>query len=168
MGIIASMLESGAPGLKFETPGTSYKGTVVEIDERQGTDFDTDVPLWWGSDGKPTKTNAPGLQPYMVPIFTLQVQEPTEEDDGLRSLWLRSNLYTAVVKAIKEAFPRQKPEDSRCIGGVLSVRFDKLGEKKGKLPPAKLYSAKFEPRQIVDSEQYSEGNPPPPTDKDNW
>lgn len=152
MGIIDGMLGGGAPGIKFEKVGDSVEGVIVEINERQGLDYDTDLPLWWAGGGKTTTTVAPGQQPYMVPIFSIQIEPQGPEDDGIRSLWLRSNLYTAVIGAIKAAFPGQrKIDDSRVIGGVLKVQHHDLGEKKGKGKQPKLFRAKLEPRQIVDT-----------------
>jgi hypothetical protein len=157
MSVVGDMMTGGAPGFKFEKPGDMVKGVVVEISQKQDSDFqDPTLLKWWVGGGKTRLGTAdsqkPGEDPVMIPIFTLQTElnDGTEEDTGMRSIWLRGHMYSAVRDALKAAYRGRKIRDEDVIGGTLRLRFDKLGEPKPKMHPPKLFAAKFEPPSVVE------------------
>jgi len=161
MGVTDTMGSGGAPGISFDTVGQEIEGVVVDIDETQERDFKTKQPVFW-----------PDGAPKMVPIFTLQTSlRDSDEDDGLRTVWCRNNIYTAVGKALREAFKPGKPSDEAVVGGTLKVRFHAT-EKTDKGSPRKIFIAKFTRKQVTQQlngqapadAQHDERNPPPPAD----
>ena len=117
------------------------RGTVLEIESRQQTDFDG-KPLTW-PDGRERK----------IIVITVQTEERlSDNDDGIRSLWAKGGRYEvakgdgqsmrdAIVEAAR-AVGVNRTED--MIGGELSVGYTGEGKatQRGFNPP-KLFSASF-------------------------
>jgi len=95
------------PAIKFETIGDKYTGQVIDKELRQQTDLDTGELQFW-NDGRAK----------MMAVLTLQVQDPTEEDDGKRNLFVRGLMQQAFREAVKEA---HKPD--LMVGDYITVEF---------------------------------------------
>lgn len=92
MGSIADALAGGGTYLKWETPGTSYTGTIAEVAMRQARKFEsTDLDFW--DDGTPK----------MQVVLTLDTdyRGDSEDDDGTRQISI--NLWLGQKKALLDA-----------------------------------------------------------------
>lgn len=135
MGVASEIFEGGgAKPVSWGEVGETIEGEIVAIRSKQLPKFGTEVPETW-EDGSPKFT----------PICTVQLEsgfdEDSEDDDGKRDIYLRSNAYTAFGKALREAF-KTKPEDSDLVGCTLKIQFYKT-EKSGKGQPRKLFRARI-------------------------
>lgn len=98
----------GVKSFSFENEGDSVTGVITFKELRQQTDVDTQEPQYW-NDGRPK----------MQVICHLQTElAEDEEDDGMRSLYIRANLRAAVQEALKAA----KAQDI-LPGGTLTVTY---------------------------------------------
>lgn len=134
MGVVSEIYEGGgAKPVSWGEVGETIEGEILAIRSKQLPKFGTEVPETW-EDGSPKFT----------PIVTVQIEdfdEDSEDDDGKRDIYLRSNAYTAFGKALREAF-KSKPEDNELIGCTLKIQFHKT-EKSGKGQPRKLFRARI-------------------------
>lgn len=119
----------GIPSVKFAAHGDAVAGKVTEKERRQQTDYDTGKVLFW-EDGSPR----------LQLVVTLAVNEPTEDDEGLRNLYVRGNMQRAVRDALRGA----KVKDL-AIGYWLTVEYvgDDKPARKG-ISGAKQYKATVE------------------------
>lgn len=114
------------PAVKFESPGDKVTGKVLSKELRQQTDFDSGKLLNW-----------PDGRPKMQAILTLQVGQPTEDDDGIRNLYVRGYMQRALVDAVRAKKLRDVTED---MWVTVEYTGDDEPTKKG-LNGAKLYKA---------------------------
>ena len=166
MGNASDMLSGGgAPGLTFPELGSEASGRIVDVAQIQGRNFDDQSKLqWWNRPDGPA-TGDPADEPKMIFVVTLatSLRDFGPDDDGVRTLWCRSNLHTAVKVAIHKGLKKTRGIlDEELIGGKLRVQFYALGDppKKGAKPP-KLFRAEFTPPQASSAlDEVSEVNPP--------
>lgn len=126
------LMGGGTPSAKFPTIGTSITGTVTrEPEVLQQTDFDSGKPLFW-DDGKPK------LQARVV-LATTERDSQIPDDDGTRAVYVKGQLQKAVAQAVRAAGAARLE-----VGGRLTVTYTADGERKGKLNPPKIFTAKFE------------------------
>lgn len=125
------LMGGGTKSAKFEKVGTVVKGTIVVKPElQQQRDPKDGKPQTW-DDGKPKQ---------QVKVILQTEARDDAEDDGRRALYVKSNMLKAVQEAVKKA-----GATGLEVGGLLSVKFVKEGEKKNKAFNApKLYAAKYE------------------------
>lgn len=118
----------GAPAAKFPTIGTVVRGTIVDAEVQDQTDFETGEALVW-QDGKPRKQL----------IITVDTGIVDGDDDGNRRLFAKGNMLTAIREAVK-------PHGELAVGGKLAVKYsdDGVASKRGFNPP-KLFKATYEP-----------------------
>jgi hypothetical protein len=121
----------GPPSAKFKDIGTTVKGIVESANVSQQTDFATGAPKTW-DDG----------QPMMQLVVVLQTDDrdaEVEDDDGKRRLFVKGQMRSAVIEALKAA-------GTKAIepGGTLAVRYAEDGEQKraGHNAP-KVYVAQY-------------------------
>lgn len=128
------LMGGGARSATFHNIGDRYWGTIMSMETRQQTDFKTKEPLVW-------RDGTPRLQ-LVVTILT-DLQED-EDDDQMRSIYIKGQMRAAVRDAVAKARARGLEE-----GGKLLVQF--VGEKKSDdgLSPAKQFFAKYEPPSRV-------------------
>ena len=126
MGIASKLQEGGGhKGVKFDEVGQSYTGTLHQLREQQDTDYATGEPLYW-VDRKQSMTRSD--EPVMTVILTLQTElndgedENGREDNGLRDVYCRSGLHTALQQALRQMPKGVSDED--LIGCKVTVTFD--------------------------------------------
>jgi hypothetical protein len=119
------------PAVKFDNHGDKVTGIVTRKMLRQQVDLDTGEALTW-NDGTPR----------MQVDVTLSVQPKTDDDDGLRRLYVRGLMRSAIVEAVKTVGGKDLN-----IGDLLTVEYTSDNEpaKRG-LSGAKVYAAEVAPR----------------------
>jgi len=139
-GVNEFLTSGGSKYFGFTEMNAKIKGTVVSAVQRQQTDMATGEPVFYKDSGKPA----------MMTVITLATEErdPSDPaDDGLRDIYVRANMKTAIADALKEA------KASLEEGGTLAVQYVANGtaSKPGFNPP-KLYAAAYKPpSKTVDS-----------------
>ena len=125
------LMGTGGSTAKFLEKGDSVEGVIVDMEERQQTDFTSNEPLFWDTG-----------EPRMQLVITLLTEEKEDkDDDSLRKLYVKANMKRAVQQAIIASGSRTIKE-----GGVLSVTYTGIDKPKRKgLNGAKLYAASYEP-----------------------
>ncbi len=103
------------PALKFETPGDTHTGKVIEVKKLEDRDPAGNIKTWDNGDTR------------YVFVFTISTT------DGFGNLWARGNM----VKAIREAAAAVGA--STMVGTTLSVKFTDL-EKPKKVSTHQNYS----------------------------
>lgn len=90
MSSLADALRGGSPFLKWEIPGTSYTGTITDVEMRQARKFQsTELDFW--DDGSPK------LQ-CVLTLATDYRDAAYDDDDGTRMLSI--NLWSGQKKAL--------------------------------------------------------------------
>ena len=143
----AFLMGAGGRSATFPDVGTEYDGFVVSYEMRQQTAFQTNKLLFW-DDGSPRMQ-------LVVTIHTGLRED--DDDDGIRTLYVKGNMQKAVRDAVAKAGARGIAADGR-----LFVRYvgDEETAQKG-MSPAKRYIAKYAPpvQAIPDNDA------PPPDDE---
>jgi hypothetical protein len=131
----------GAKAFAFEQIGDKVAGEIKAMKKQQQTDMQTGEPTFWANG-----------DPKMMLRIELQTDlQETEEDEGLRSVYLRGGNFTAVkgtgtssLLAVKDAVRRSGSANGIEIGGILTMEYSGMGQaaNKGFTPP-KLYTASY-------------------------
>jgi hypothetical protein len=139
------LMGEGGKAFEFAAIGDTVTGQIVAMKKRQQTDFQTGNPAFW-----------PNGDPKMMLALTLQTElHESEDDDGLRNVYLRGGNYTAIkgkgtssLVAVKDAVKRSGHPIE--IGGTLTLQYsgEAAAPAKG-LQPAKLYVAAYKPAVLV-------------------
>lgn len=125
------LLAPSGNAAKFETIGTTHKGTVISRETRQQKDYATGTPKTW-DDGQPMMEVVIGLQPA---------------DSELVTLYVRGKMLGAVKEAVAKS-TTGLPIERRTveIGGQLAVKYYADGEpSKAGFTAPKLYQAQYAP-----------------------
>lgn len=135
-------LEGGGKSWSPEAIGDKISGTIIKIERKQQTDFQTRAPITW-DDGSPR----------MQTVVTLQTElKDDADDDGVRALWLKGGKSfeaaegqghsgeIALVEAAKKAGVKSIEEGSH-LTAILS---GKAKPTTRGFQPAKLYAMKLE------------------------
>lgn len=85
------ILAGGGATAKFEAPGDTHVGEIVDIQIRQVNDYDTGKPSFW-DDGNPQEQ-------IVVTIATSEQNDP--EDDGHRNVYIKG--WGDQLKAFRQA-----------------------------------------------------------------
>jgi len=110
------------PALKFETPGDTHTGKVLEVKKLEDRDPQGNTKTWDNGDVR-----------Y---VFVFTINTGTE----IGNIWARG----AMVKTIREAATAANV--TAMVGTNLTVKYTGDGEKKTKgFNASKLYKAKVEP-----------------------
>lgn len=135
------LMGGGAKAFPFENLGATVSGTIVTMEKRQQTDMDSGKPSYWDNG-----------DPKMMLMIVLQTDErDDDEDDGLRSVYLRGGNHVAVSGkgtssqvAVKDAVKRAGGKIE--VGGTLTLQFSGLGKASNRgFNPPKLYVANYKP-----------------------
>lgn len=137
----AFLMQQGAKAFTFENVGDKCGGVVTQLNMRQQTDIDTGELQTW-KDGKPK----------MMLVVQLQTElQDDENDDGLRSLYLRGGNYTPAtgkgtssLTAVRDAVKAAGAAKIE-VGGRLTIAYTGDGQKSNnKFSAPKLYTARYE------------------------
>lgn len=125
------LMGGGARSAKFEDEGTVVVGYITHSEVRQQTDLKSGAPLTWENG-----------DPRMQLIITLETESrDDDDDDGLRTLYVRGQMQKAVSEAV-----RKSGERGITNGGKLGVKFVSTAAPKTKgFNGAKQYTAKYVP-----------------------
>lgn len=127
----AMLMGGGARSAKFEKEGEFVTGLVVNVDQRQRTDFRTGALLEW-PDGNPRM--------QLLIMLDTELQED-EDDDGKRTVYVP--IPSAIQAAIRDAVAKSG-ERGIGVGGKLRVTYTSTDEpKKRGENGAKRYSAQY-------------------------
>lgn len=122
----------GAPAAKFETPGTTVRGKITDLQIRQQTDVRTREPLTW-----------PSGDPKMQLLVTVQTgqRDPTiEDDDGERRIYVKGKRLTEATREAVRAVGAKGLE----VGGTLAVTYVRDGTPAGPgISPPKEYKVTY-------------------------
>lgn len=127
------LMGGGVTSAKFEKPGTTIAGKIVRPPEvQQQREINTGKPKFW-DDGTPQKQ-------LLVQVQTTLRDPQVPDDDGIRALYVRGNMLTAVRNAVRASGTQL------AAGGHLSVTYTGDGERsKPGFNPPKLYEATYSP-----------------------
>jgi hypothetical protein len=122
----------GIPSAPFDNIGDSWDGTIVRLEKQQGRDLETKELQTW-DDGSPK---------YIILIdIQTNIRNPDiAGDDGVRRLWVRGNMLTAIRAAMRKTNAKLR------TGGYLKVTYIRNGDQVRRgLNPPKLYEADYTP-----------------------
>ncbi len=109
------LMSAGVASAKFEAIGDDVKGVIEATEIRSQTDIQTGEVLTW-NDGNPRKQI----------VITLQTtQYDSDEDDGMRRVYVKGQMQGALREAVKKA-----GEHGIGVGGKLAVKYIADGEQK--------------------------------------
>lgn len=143
---------------QFYAPGDEVTGQVIGWEKQQQTDMDTGQPKFFAN-GQPRIMWKVTLQTNLTKGAGLKEWDPTEEDDGIRVVYLRWRSEEAVIDAIRKAGAK-RPE----LGAIMTLRYAKIGPKQGNFN-TKLYTANWIPPDPADS--FMPPDSPPAQNQDN-
>jgi hypothetical protein len=143
---------------QFYAPGDEVQGEVIGWERQQQTDMDTGQPKFFPN-GQPRFMWKVTLQTNLTKGAGLKEWDPTEEDDGIRTVYLRWRSEQAVIEAIRKSGAR-RPE----LGAILTLRYAKVGPKQGNFN-TKLYEAHWVPPDPA--AQFMPDDSPPAQNQDN-
>jgi hypothetical protein len=147
---------SGGKAFPFEEIGDAVEGTISEMKKQQQTDMQTGEPSFWNN----------GDPKWMLRVVLQTSLQESEEDEGLRSVYLRGGNPVAVkgkgsssLVAVKDAVRRSGSTAGIETGGWLRLEFSGLGQSANKgFNPPKLYSAAYRPPSVsVDIDELAWG-----------
>lgn len=110
------ILSGGGATAKFEAPGETYTGEVVDIAVRQVNDYDSGKPAFW-DDGNPQEQ-------IVVTIATADSTGP--DDDGHRNVYIKG--WGEQLKAFRQAAKNLGRNPRK--GDVFTATYIGEGEKK--------------------------------------
>jgi len=137
------LLGGSGKAFEFEEIGSTVAGVITDMKKRQQTDFQSGAPLFW-TDGSPR----------MLLAITLQTDlRESDDDEGLRNVYLRGGNFTAVkgkgtssLVAVKDAVKRSGAADGIQVGGKLTIQYSGEGPAPSKgMNASKLYTASYQP-----------------------
>lgn len=111
-----SILSGGGATAKFEAPGDTYMGEIVDIQIRQVNDYDTGKPSFW-DDGR-------AQEQIVVTVETSDSTGP--DDDGQRNIYIKG--WGDQLKAFRQA-AKNLGRNPRA-GDVFTASYVGDGEKK--------------------------------------
>jgi hypothetical protein len=83
------------PSVEFSNHGDAVTGRVTEKEMRQQVNFETGALQFW-----------PDGRAKMMVVLTLQTDQVTDEDPGLRRLFVRGLMQPAFIDAVKASGQR--------------------------------------------------------------
>lgn len=135
------LMGSGAKAFPFENVGDTVTGVIVEMKKVQQTDMQTNAPAFWDN----------GDPKMMLRIVLETDLRDSDDDEGMRSVYLRGGNYTAVsgkgtssLTAVKDAIRRSGTDKGIEPGGTLTMQYSGNGKSANKgFNPPKLYTAHY-------------------------
>lgn len=131
---MALMAPVTSSSLKFETPGTTHVGKLLEVGEpQQQTEYNSQEPSFWDKE-----RTRPKMQ---VRIKLETAERDGDTDNGVRALYAtvqgkQGSLYRAINDALSKA---------ERLGGTLTVTYTGNDpDSKNPANPRKLYTASYQ------------------------
>lgn len=116
---------------KFDRPGTTKGGVILEWDYSQQRDMKTNEPKFWNDGNK--------MMQLIITVQGVEIDPAIENDDGKRRLFAKGEMTKAIRAALKN-----ESADFIAKGGTLWVRYEGDGPSAGPgLDGAKLYAASY-------------------------
>jgi len=131
----------GAKAFTFENIGDKVTGEIKVMKKQQQTDMTTGEPSFWNNG-----------EPKMMLRIELQTDlQDSDDDEGMRSVYLRGGNYVAVkgsgtssLLAVKDAVRRSGSSNGIELGGILTLEHSGLGQAANKgFNAPKLYVASY-------------------------
>jgi hypothetical protein len=124
-------MSGGHRSAKFETFGQVIGGEIIEAPKvEQQTDPKTRAPQFY-----------PSGDPKWLLLVAIQAQPSDADDDGIRTLYVKSDLKRAVQEAVRRAGAERLE-----VGGVLEARYVRdEPNSSGAGLPKKCYEARYTP-----------------------
>lgn len=139
--------QSGKPSAKFDKLGTTVSGTITEEPTMQQQTDPSGKPKVWEDSGEP-------MLQLVVHIQTGENDPDIEDDDGVRRLYIKGQMRTAVQQALRDA--NSKGLD---VGGTIAVTYTHDGERSNPaFSPPKQYVAVYTPPKADQSGFFGTGN----------
>jgi hypothetical protein len=126
------LMSAGVPSAKFKSIGDSVSGVIVKPPVvQQMRDYETNEPLFY-EDGNPKRQI----------VITLQTEDcEDDDDDGVRNLYCKAQMQTAIRVALRKAKVRKLE-----VGGTLTVTFSsEIPNANKKMKPTKQFKASYIP-----------------------
>lgn len=136
---IEEFFSGGGKAFAFDAIGDTVTGEILDMVKRQQTSLTTGEKLFWDNG-----------DPRMMLVITLQTDESSDDDDGIRTVFVRGGRYeiangkgSSMKDAIAEALRGEGLKAPR-VGDKLAVCY--TGESKARkgYSPAKLYTAGYQ------------------------
>ena len=136
MGISDILNSSGIKGFKFEQPGASVIGTVIEAEARQVTNFDSGEAEFWDDGNKKMQIR--------ITMQTTERDPMDPEDDGRRAVYVKT--WGAQMEALRRAVKNSGADDI-LPGGTFGATYTGDGERKAGQRgfPPKMYDYTYQP-----------------------
>jgi hypothetical protein len=126
----AWLMGGGAKSARFDNEGDKVVGTIVSMEVKQQTDIKSGAPLFWDS-------GDPKMQ--LVTVLRTDARDD-DEDDGLRTVYIKGQMQKAVQDAVRKAGARGLSE-----GGRLGIKFVETAEPRQRgFNGQKQYAAQYE------------------------
>ncbi len=126
------LLSGGVRPAKFEMACAAVSGKVIHAEKQQQREIDSGKVKYW-EDGTPRMQ-------IVVHLQTSQRDPDDPDDDGMRAVYIRGNMLTALRGALRKAHAKLE------LGGVLTVTYTGDGERKAAgFNPPKLYAVDYSP-----------------------
>jgi len=142
----------GAKAFPFEQLGDKVTGEIKVMKKQQQTDMQSGEPSFWNNG-----------EPKMMLRIELQTDlQESEEDEGMRSIYLRGGNYsaskgsgTSSLLAVKDAVRRAQASNGIEVGGILTMELTGFGQASSKgFNPPKLYTASYRaPSASIDMDE---------------
>jgi len=88
----AAFFGGTAPAVSFDDIGETHEGTVIRAEVRQQTGFEDGALQYW-----------PDGRPKLQAVVTFEGEPDDDEDDGVRTLYVRGLMHRAFQDALRTA-----------------------------------------------------------------
>lgn len=135
---------NGGNSFRFDQPGATVTGQILDMSEEQQTDLQTGEPKTF-SNGQP-------MTMYRVELMTDERDPGDQFDDGKRSIYLkgsRASESKSSMAAVLDAVKKATGSTNLAAGGILTLTYvgDGVAKNRGFNAP-KLYEASYAPPQM--------------------
>ena len=135
---------NGGNSFRFDQPGATVTGQILDMSEEQQTDLQTGEPKTF-SNGQP-------MLMYLVELLTDERDPGDQFDEGKRSIYLRGSRASeskSSMAAVLDAVKKATGSTNLAAGGILTLTYtgDGVAKNRGFNAP-KLYEASYAPPQM--------------------
>ncbi|MDK9342154.1 hypothetical protein [Propionibacterium freudenreichii] len=135
---------NGGNSFRFDQPGATVTGQILDMSEEQQTDLQTGEPKTF-SNGQP-------MLMYRVELLTDERDPGDQFDEGKRSIYLkgsRASESKSSMAAVLDAVKKATGSTNLAAGGILTLTYvgDGVAKNRGFNAP-KLYEASYAPPMV--------------------